>query len=298
MAMSDPLGRYADPDPQRSDGEQERGQGPGLEAARQRAGGAAARRLHPRLSRREHGRRQERAVDRAQVPQRRAGDPGAAPGLQARPADLSRASRTCRGSTTASGIAILSTPRGVLSDAEARDARVGGESCARCSEHVANRQASRRRAGRRRRSPSTARRSVPGASSAQLGRDPAARGRGRPRGRQGRGPAARRGASARARCGASSRTLVQNMVDGVVRGLHAQARDQRRRLPRGRRRQDPEPAARLQPRHQVRDPGGHQDRLRDARPRSRSAAPTSSGSARSRPRSGRSASPSPTRARA
>ena len=61
-----------------------------------------------------------------------------------------------------------------------------------------------------------------------------------------------------------SRSLVQNLVEGVSEGYTPQARDLRRRLSRGGRRQDPQPAARLQPRHQVRDPRRHQGRLRHA----------------------------------
>ena len=68
-----------------------------------------------------------RAVDRAQVSQWRAGDPRAAPGVQARPARSMPASMICRSVYNGLGIAIVSTPRGVLSDAEAREARVGGE---------------------------------------------------------------------------------------------------------------------------------------------------------------------------
>ena len=43
------------------------------------------------------------------------------------PADLRRASKDLPSVYNGLGIAILSTPRGVLSDAEAREARVGGE---------------------------------------------------------------------------------------------------------------------------------------------------------------------------
>ena len=66
------------------------------------------------------------ALDRAQVPQWRAGDPRAAARLQAGAAHL------CRREDLPTvynglGIAILSTPRGVMSDTEAREAKVGGE---------------------------------------------------------------------------------------------------------------------------------------------------------------------------
>ena len=85
---------------------------------------------------------------------------------------------------------------------------------------------------------------------------------------------------------------------GRDQGFRAQARDQRRRLPRRGAGQEPAAQARLQPRRRVSDPGGHHDRLRRSRPRSSSPASTSSRSARSRPRSASSAGRSPTRARA
>ena len=129
-----------------------------------------------------------------------------------------------------------------------------------------------------------------------------------------REPAAARSRSARrtaaSRCGRAATPSARAAMWGTVahagrqhgrrrvEGLHPPAGDQRRRLPRRARGQDPQPAARLQPRHQIRDPGRHRGRSARARPRSRSPAPTASGSARSRPRSARSASPSPTRARA
>ena len=83
----------------------------------------------------------------------------------------------------------------------------------------------------------------------------------------------------------TTRALVNNMVDGRLRGLHRQSRDQRRRLPRRGAGQEPGAAARLQPRRQFPDPGRHQDHVREADRRSRSPAPTSSASARSRRRS-------------
>ena len=67
-------------------------------------------------------------------------------------------------------------------------------------------------------------------------------------------PARRRASGARAMWGLS-RTLVNNMVDGVTKGFEQQARDHRRRLSRGRAGQEPAAAARLQPRRGLSDPG-------------------------------------------
>ena len=104
-------------------------------------------------------------------------------------------------------------------------------------------------------------------------------------------------ASRRARCGARPAPRQQH-GDRRAEGLHRRARDHRRRLPRRGPGQESEPAARLQPRHQVlRSPRTSRSSAR-RRPRSPSAAPTASASARSPPRSAASARPSPTRARA
>ena len=79
-------------------------------------------------------RRQARALDRAQVPQWRAGDPRAAPGLQARPARSTRAQGPAAASITAS--ASPSCRRRAASCPTPRRARRGSaaRSCARCSE--------------------------------------------------------------------------------------------------------------------------------------------------------------------
>ena len=88
----------------------------------------------------------------------------------------------------------------------------------------------------------------------------------------------------------TARALVNNIVNGVSEGFTRRARDQRRRLSRRSPGQEPEAAARLQPRRPLSDPRGHHDQAASGRPRSsRSAAPTASRSARSRPRSARSA---------
>ena len=216
---------------------------------------------------------------------------------QAGPAGLLRRSRTCRASTT--GSASRSCRRRAASCPTPRRARrmSAARSCARCSDHVADRQASgsgARRASRWRSTGQTLRCRASSASSSA---------RCRPRSRSPRRtariavqPARRR--QARARDVGPVAHPGRQHGGGRVQGLHAAARDQRRRLSRGDRRQDPQSAARLQPRHQVRDPGRHRGQRARPRPRSRSPAPTASGSARSRPRCARSASPSPTRARA
>ena len=61
---------------------------PGVQAARERARGAGARGLHPRLQSR--GGLARRALDRAQVSQWRAGDPRAEAGVEAGPAGVFR----------------------------------------------------------------------------------------------------------------------------------------------------------------------------------------------------------------
>ena len=105
-------------------------------------------------------------------------------------------------------------------------------------------------------------------------------------------------AAARACSGAPPATSSSNMVDGRLGRLHHQPRDQRRRLPRRGGCQEPEAAARLQPRRRGPDPGRHPDqggqadRDRDHRRRS----PDESDS--SPRRSAACVRPSPTRARA
>ena len=56
-----------------------------------------------------------------------------------------------------------------------------------------------------------------------------------------------------------SRTLVNNLVVGVTTGLHVEAGNPGRRLSRRGAGQEPEPAARLQPRRGLSDPGRHRD---------------------------------------
>ena len=67
-----------------------------------------------------------RAAHRAEVFRRRAGDPARRSRLQAGPAGLF-GSRELPRIRNGLGITIVSTPRGVLSDTEAREQNVGGE---------------------------------------------------------------------------------------------------------------------------------------------------------------------------
>ena len=198
------------------------------------------------------------------------------------------------------GISILSTPKGVMSDAEARAQNVGGE----VHLHGILR-TERCRALAKKPVP------VPAGVTVNLigpehfgqgaeGRTQVGAGRacaGQARGRQGRGRSARRD---------EARPLVLGHVahhdlqhdQGRDAGLFAVARDQRRRLSRRRPGQGAAAQSRLQPRCQLSDPGRHRDQDAEADRDRRSAASTSSGSARSPPRSAISAVPSPTRARA
>ncbi len=102
----------------------------------------------------------------------------------------------------------------------------------------------------------------------------------------------------RAPSGACSARCVQNLVTGVtegftkvleITGVGYRAQAQGKNL---------QPAARLQPRRQLRGAGRRRRQDARTRPRSRSAASTSRRSARSPPKSAAGASPSPTRARA
>ena len=86
-----------------------------------------------------------------------------------------------------------------------------------------------------------------------------------------------------------SRTLVANLVDGVTKGFEQEARDQRRRLPRGGAGQEPAARARLQPRRRsIRSRRASRSRRR-SRPRSSSTGIDKRRSARSPPRSAASA---------
>ena len=126
MAMTDPLGDMLT----RIRNGQQAGKAtsstPGVEAARQRARGAEARRLYPRLTserpatghaelrielKYHEGEPVIREIARVSKPGRR---------VYSKIADLPRVYNGL-------GISILSTPRGVMSDNEARAANVGGE---------------------------------------------------------------------------------------------------------------------------------------------------------------------------
>ena len=71
--------------------------------------------------------RQVRVRDRAEVFRRRAGHPRDRPRLEARPPRLRLGQVDPAASPTASASSILSTPKGVMADHEAREQNVGGE---------------------------------------------------------------------------------------------------------------------------------------------------------------------------
>jgi hypothetical protein len=95
--------------------------------ARERAGGAEARGLHPRLAHERGAPRHQQPRDRAEVFGRRAGHQGDHPRLQTRAGASTREIKELPKFYNGLGISILSTPRGVMSDIEARTANVGGE---------------------------------------------------------------------------------------------------------------------------------------------------------------------------
>ena len=70
---------------------------------------------------------QSRVRDRAEVFRRRAGDPRDRARLEAGPPRLRLGRQNIPPVANGLGISILSTPKGVMSDAEARDQNVGGE---------------------------------------------------------------------------------------------------------------------------------------------------------------------------
>jgi small subunit ribosomal protein S8 len=82
--------------------------------------------LHPRLRHRAAPPGREGHQHRAEVFGGRAGHQGDPPGLEARPARLFQ-DRGAAEVYSGLGISILSTPKGVMSDHEARTANVGGE---------------------------------------------------------------------------------------------------------------------------------------------------------------------------
>ena len=125
MSISDPLGDMLTRIRNAQRAQQSTVHGAGLEAARQRAGGAEARGLHPRLRGRGAAAGGKPSSHRAEVQRGRAGDREIT-GSQARPPRLSDVKELPR-VYAGLGISILSTPRGVMSDAEARAANVGGE---------------------------------------------------------------------------------------------------------------------------------------------------------------------------
>jgi ribosomal protein S8 len=98
----------------------------GFEAARPRSRRAAARRLYPRLFRRSTGKHPQLRIELKYFE----GQPAikhvarvSKPGRRV----YSGSARSCRVIRNGLGITIVSTPKGVLSDAEAREQNVGGE---------------------------------------------------------------------------------------------------------------------------------------------------------------------------
>ncbi len=290
--------RYADPHPQRPEGGQGDDRQPGLEAARERARRAEARRLHPRL----HQRRARRACELKIELKYHEGEPVIR--------EITRVSKPGRRVYSKIGGAAARLQRSRhLDPVDAARRHVGRRG--------ARRQCRRRsplpRVLRNRRCRALARIRWPCRAASPSRWTPAevkAKGK--------LGELAMRLSSdvevkledgklwvkpvretkqARMMWG-TTRNLRAQHGDGRVAGLHQVARDQRRRLSRRGPGQEPEAAARLQPRRQVPDPGRISRSSATSRPRSRSPAPTSSASARSRPRSAASARPSPTRARA
>ncbi|KAF1853885.1 hypothetical protein Lal_00005093 [Lupinus albus] len=155
------------------------------------------------------------------------------------------------------GLSILSTPRGVMSDNEARAANVGGGLA-----DVAHWQASRAGPGWRRRK---GRRSA-GDGQGQAGAtqpDPDRRHHRLAGRRQGGGEAGKR-QQARPRHVGDLAHPDQQHGHRCQPGLHDQPGNQRRRLPRGRAGQGAGTPARLLARREVPDPGRHHDQVRQA----------------------------------
>ena len=198
------------------------------------------------------------------------------------------------------GVAIVSTPKGVMADHDARDQNVGGEILL-YGVLGGRKESNMSRIGKK---------SVPipsGVTASVEGQTVKVKG---PKGAlqvvlpddiDGTMERARQGRpaqldKARAPMWGTSRTLVDNLVDRRDEGLRTAARDQRRRLPRGSAGQ--EPADPLGFSHDVIDrPGRHRDRDAEADRDRRSPVSTNRRSARWPPGL-RTGGPSPTRARA
>ena len=295
--------RFADPHPQRPAARLDSVTVAGLEAAVERPRCAEARGLHPRLVRGGAAAGREGASRRAEVRRRRAGDQGDQARLQARAAASIRRSRELpRDYQRARHLdpvhaarRHVATPRrappmsaakssaGVLRNAMSRVGKYPVADPARASRSTL--------AG-----PGISR---PRASSASCSSPCTTMSRSRVDGRQASTVKPRSDEPPRAHAvghhaqpgratwcsGVSAGFTINLEINGV--GYRAAVAGQ-----------EPEAAARLQPRRRrTRFPAGIKIKLR-SRPRSRSAAPTASGSARSRPRSAPSVRPSPTRARA
>ena len=98
-----------------------------FQAARARARRAASGRLHPRLSPRSNSNGAHRVRNRAEIFRRRAGDPRDQPASRSPAAASMSSVKDLQRVNNGLGISILSTPKGVMSDHDARDANVGGE---------------------------------------------------------------------------------------------------------------------------------------------------------------------------
>ena len=221
MAMSDPLGDMLTRIRNGQMANKGAVKAPASKLRAQRARGAAARGLHPRLR---DGRRRRRQEPSSSIELKYHNGEPVIRELRrvSKPGRRIYAGRraSCRASTTAS--ASPSSRRRAGSCPTPRRARRGSaaKSCARCSDHVANRQASRRRAGWRHRRRSRARRSRPRASSASWPSTLPPEVDDRARGRQGRGHAARRGEAGAGDVGHVPLAGAEP-GQGRVRGLHA-----------------------------------------------------------------------------
>ena len=300
MAMNDPLGDMLTRIRNAQMRKQVQGLDARLEAARARARRAAERRLHPRLSRRSSMKRPHRVRDRAEVLRRPAGDPRDRARLEAGPPRLCVGQDDLPRVANGLGVSILSTPKGVMADHEARDAECRRRSSLHACSDAADEESKPCRASARK--PVAVPSGVTAKSKARRSRSRARRAScrscspttSRRRWTDGAITVEPRDETKRARAmWGMSRTLVAQPGDRRHRGLRAEARDQRRRLPRRGAGQESAARARLQPRRRLSRSRKASRSRRRSRPRSSSPASTSSRSARWRRRSAASAPPEP-----
>ena len=126
MTMNDPLGDMLTRIRNAQMRAQVQGLDAGLQAARARARVLKAKATSAATPASSYANGRSRARDRAEVLRRRAGDPRDQARVEAGPPRLSSVDDLPR-VDNGLGISILSTPKGVMSDHEARDANVGGE---------------------------------------------------------------------------------------------------------------------------------------------------------------------------